>query len=101
MHRFGDLVIDPDAREVRVGGARVELTRLEFDLLDVLSANPRVVFSRARLLDRVWGPEWYGDDHLVDVHVANLRRKLGDDPRSPRYVRTVRGVGYCVAGGAE
>jgi DNA-binding response OmpR family regulator len=94
LRRFGDLEIDPAAREVHRGGSPVELTKIEFDLLDVLSAEPRVVFSRERLLERVWGGEWFGDDHVVDVHVANLRAKLGDDPRAPRYVRTVRGVGY-------
>ncbi len=94
LRRFGDLVVDPAAREVRRGGDLVELTRLEFDLLDVLSERPRVVFSRRQLLERVWGSDWVGDEHLVEVHIANLRRKLGDDPRSPRYVRTVRGVGY-------
>ncbi len=92
--RFGDLVIDPAAREVHRGGQPIELTRLEFDLLDALSEHPRVVHGRRQLLARVWGQDWFGDDHLVDVHVANLRRKLGDDPRRPRYVRTVRGVGY-------
>jgi two-component system response regulator VanR len=92
--RFGDLVLDPLAREVRRDGEPVELTRLEFDLLDALSERPRLAFSRRQLLERVWGPSWFGDEHVVDVHVANLRRKLGDDPRSPRYVRTVRGVGY-------
>jgi DNA-binding response OmpR family regulator len=72
----------------------VELTRIEFDLLDALSESARLVLTRSQLLERVWGPSWFGDDHVVDVHIANLRRKLGDDPRSPRYVRTVRGVGY-------
>ncbi|HUH15463.1 MAG TPA: response regulator transcription factor [Gaiellaceae bacterium] len=91
--RFGDLVIDPLAREVSRDGVPVELTRLEFDLLDALSERPRVAFSRRALLDRVWGP-WFGDEHVVDVHVAKLRRKLGDDARRPRYVLTVRGVGY-------
>ena len=98
--RFGELTIDPDAREVLRDGAPVELTRLEFDLLDVLSESPRVAFSRRQLIERVWGGSWFGDDHLVDVHIANLRRKLGDDPRSPRYVRTVRGVGYRMGSGA-
>jgi DNA-binding response OmpR family regulator len=92
--RFGDLEIDPRAREVRVAGQPVELTKIEFDLLDALSADPRVVFSRERLLERVWGGEWFGDDHVVDVHIGNLRAKLSDDPRHPRYVRTIRGVGY-------
>jgi DNA-binding response OmpR family regulator len=92
--RFGDLVIDPDAREVTVAGAPVELTRLEFDLLDSLSARPRVAFSRRQLVERVWDEGWISDDHIVDVHIVRLRRKLGDDAASPRYVLTVRGVGY-------
>ena len=97
--RFADLEIDAEAREVQVGGQPVELTKIEFDLLDVLSAEPRVVFSRERLLERVWGGEWFGDDHVVDVHIANLRAKLGDDPRTPRFVRTIRGVGYRMGDG--
>jgi DNA-binding response OmpR family regulator len=97
--RFGTLVVDPSAREVVLDGEAIELTKLEFDLLETLSAEPRVAFSRAQLLERVWGPSWFGDDHVVDVHVANLRRKLGDDPAAPRYVRTVRGVGYRMGDG--
>lgn len=97
--RFGILEIDPPAREVTVAGKPVALTRLEFDLLDTLSAEPRVAFSRKQLLEHVWGPSWFGDDHVVDVHIANLRRKLGDDPNAPRYVRTVRGVGYRMGDG--
>ena len=92
--RFGDLTIDVAAREVRRGEAVVELTRLEFDLLDALSERPRVAFSRGQLLDRVWGSDWVGDDHLVDVHIAKLRSKLGDEAQAPRYIHTVRGVGY-------
>ena len=92
--QFGGLVIDPAAREVSVDGKPVELTRLEFDLLDALSARPRLAFSRRQLVERVWGEDWYGDEHIVDVHIVRLRRKLGDDPTQPRYVLTVRGVGY-------
>ena len=97
--RVGDLTIDPDAREVLQGGEPIELTRLEFDILDALSEVPRVVVTRAQLLERVWGSGWVGDDHVVDVHVANLRRKLRDDPVRPRYVRTIRGIGYRVEPG--
>ncbi len=99
LRRFGALEIDVAAREVTVDGAPVELTKLEFDLLDALSESPRLVLSRTQLLERVWGPGWFGDDHVVDVHVGNLRQKLGDDPRAPRFVRTVRGVGYRMAAG--
>ncbi len=96
---FGTLTLDPLAREVTLDGATLELTRIEFDLLDTLTAQPRVAFSRAQLLERVWGENWFGDDHLVDVHISNLRRKLRDDPRSPDFVATVRGVGYRMGAG--
>lgn len=98
--RAGKLTIDPLAREVRVEGVDVELTRIEFDLLDKLSARPKMVFTRAKLLEAVWGPDWFGDDHVVDVHISSLRRKIGDDPQSPHYIRTVRGVGYRFGEGA-
>ncbi len=98
--RFGDLTIDPGAREVRVGSVKVDLTRIEFDLLDALSQRPRLVLSRSQLLERIWGENWYGDDHVVDVHMSSLRRKIGDDPQSSRYIRTVRGVGYRLADGS-
>jgi DNA-binding response OmpR family regulator len=94
VRRFGRLELHARAREVRLDGNPVELTRLEFDLLETLSAEPRVAFSRAQLLERVWGSDWFGDDHVVDVHIANLRHKLGDNPAASKYVRTVRGVGY-------
>jgi DNA-binding response OmpR family regulator len=94
LRRIGDLEIDTLARDVRAGGREVDLTRIEFDLLDALSGAPRVVFTRDQLLERVWGPSWFGDDHIVDVHLSKLRQKLGDDPQSPRYIRTMRGVGY-------
>jgi DNA-binding response OmpR family regulator len=100
VRRFGALEVDPQAREVRLDGRTVELTKLEFDLLDTLSGEPRVAFSRTQLLQRVWGENWFGDDHVIDVHIANLRRKLGDDADSARYVRTVRGVGYRMGDGA-
>lgn len=93
VRRFGELEVDPLAREVRIGGRPIELTPLELGVLDALSEQPNVAFTRRQLLDRVWGP-WFGDEHVVDVHVANLRRKLGDEARSGRFVRTIRGVGY-------
>jgi DNA-binding response OmpR family regulator len=98
-HRvFGDLVIDLPAREVRVGSTLVPLTRLEYDLLETLSSRPRVVFTRQQLLDALW-EDAAGDQHLVDIHVGHLRRKLGDDPKSARYVITIRGVGYRMGSG--
>nr|WP_030501654.1 response regulator transcription factor [Micromonospora purpureochromogenes] len=92
--RLGELSVDPGAREVTVAGRQVDLTRLEFDLLDVLSARPRVAFTRRQLIEQVWGADWGGNEHIVDVHIAHLRRKLGDVPAAPRFVATVRGVGY-------
>jgi DNA-binding response OmpR family regulator len=91
-------MVDPEGRLVSVSDRPVELTRTEFDLLDALTANPKLVLSRRQLMERVWGPNWYGDDHVIDVHVSSLRRKIGDDPRNPRYIRTVRGVGYRLVG---
>ena len=75
-----------------VGEHRVHLTRLEFDLLATLADQPDVVFSRQMLLDRVWGPTWNGGNHVVDVHIANLRKKIDLDDH--RHITTVRGVGY-------
>lgn len=91
---FGDLTIDPAAREVTLAGQPVALTRTEFDILDALSAAPRQAYSRRSLVADVWGADWYGDDHLVDVHIAHIRAKLADDTTDPRYIFTVRGVGY-------
>jgi DNA-binding response OmpR family regulator len=77
--------------------AVLDLTRTEFDLLATMAAHPRAAFTRRQLIDAVWGPEWYGDEHVVDVHVGHLRRKLGDNATSPTHIRTVRGVGYGMA----
>ena len=96
---FGDLEIDVSGREVRVEGSPVALTRTEFDVLAALSQSPRLVLTRRRLIGQVWGQDWVGDEHLVDVHVGHLRRKLRDDASDPRYVRTVRGVGYRMGDG--
>jgi DNA-binding response OmpR family regulator len=94
IRTFGDLCIDVEGREVTVDGTPVSLTRTEFDVLAALSQDPGVVITRAQLIGAVWGPNWVGDEHLVDVHIGHLRRKLGDDATRGRYVRTVRGVGY-------
>jgi DNA-binding response OmpR family regulator len=98
---FGDLVIDLPAHEVRVGSSVMPLTRMEYDLLETLSSRPRVVFSRQQLLDAVWDEASgiVSDEHLVDIHIGHLRRKLGDDPRAARYVLTIRGVGYRMGSG--
>jgi DNA-binding response OmpR family regulator len=89
----GPLEIDVSAREAVLDGVPLDLTKIEFDLLLTLASAPRRTFTRGQLLERVWG-EWYGDDHLIDVHMANLRRKLGESASDQRLIRTVRGVGY-------
>lgn len=90
----GDLQIDPAAFQVQQAGRPVELTATEFRLLLELATTPGRVLSRELLLERVWGYDYLGDSRLVDMAVKRLRDKLADDPRSPRYVATVRGVGY-------
>ena len=92
--RVGELAVDPRRRSVVLRDAPVSLTTLEFDLLATLIREPGVVHTRQQLLDRVWGLDYVGDEHVVDVHLANLRRKLGDDASRPSFVETVRGVGY-------
>lgn len=96
---FGPLSIDPASREACLDGEPIALTRTEFDILAALSSRPGVVWSRRQLIDTVWGEPWVGNDHLVDVHVGHVRRKLGDDPTAPRFVHTVRGVGYRMGSG--
>ncbi len=94
------LEVDGPRHEVRVDGAPVDLTPIEFGILAALARDPGIVVSRSALLDSVWGPEFVGDDHLVDVHITNLRRKLGDDAERPRFIETVRGFGYRLMGAA-
>ncbi|MDG3012929.1 response regulator transcription factor [Rhodococcus sp. D2-41] len=97
--RFGPLEVDLDGREARLGGRTRDLTVTEFNLLATLARQPHVAFTRRQLIDAVWGDDWVGDDRLVDVHIGHLRRKLGDDAAAPRFVRTIRGVGYRMGGG--
>lgn len=94
--RIGALVIDASAHTVTLGDNPIALTGREFALLATLARHPGRVFTRAQLLDEVWGDEYY-DDHVVDVHIANLRKKLESDPARPHYITTVRGVGYRMA----
>lgn len=91
----GDLVVDVDRRRVEVAGlGEVKLTAKEFDLLRVLAANPGIVLKRDRLMEKVWGYEYIGDTRTVDVYIRHLREKLADDAENPRFIETVRGVGY-------
>ena len=92
---FDGLVVDGSSREVRLDGDPVELTPKEFDLLAYLAASPRIAMSRSTLLENVWDSSpYYQDPSTVTVHVARLRQKIERDPNQPRWITTVRGVGY-------
>ncbi len=91
---FEDLVIDPERREISTDAGPVTLSALEFDLLVALASAPGRVFSRAQLLEDVWGYDFYGDERVVDVHIRGMRAALGDDATNPQIIATVRGVGY-------
>jgi DNA-binding response OmpR family regulator len=88
------LVVDPDRRIASLDGRTLNLTFTEFELLHILAKNPGRAFTRDDLLMRVWGQDFFGDARTVDVHVRHLREKLLEDPQSPRFIETVRGVGY-------
>lgn len=92
--RFDDLVIDLDGQSIRIGDEVLSVTATEYKLITMLASAPGRLFSRMQLLEHVWGTNYYGDDHVVDVHIANARRKLREDTGSPRYIETVRGAGY-------
>jgi DNA-binding response OmpR family regulator len=92
--RFDGLTVDVERHEVVVDEKPVELTALEFELLSTLAGAPGRVFTRRQLIERVWGWDFYGDERVVDVHVRNLRKALGDPAEGSRFVGTVRGVGY-------
>jgi DNA-binding response OmpR family regulator len=91
---FEGITLDPSRREVRCDDELVDLTALEFDLLCALASAPGRVFTRRQLLERVWGWDYFGTERVVDVHIGNLRKVLVDDAANPRFIATVRGVGY-------
>jgi len=91
---IGAFELDPGARLARLDGHELALTRKEFDLLAELARNAGQVVSREDLMARVWDVNWFGSTKTLDVHIGALRRKLGDDPASPNYIETVRGVGF-------
>ncbi|MCL1587837.1 MAG: response regulator transcription factor [Actinomycetia bacterium] len=99
--RFAGLTIDESSREVLSNGEPVELSALEFDLLLALAQGPNRVFTRHQLLERVWGWDYFGVERVVDVHVGNIRKVLGDDASNPTYIATVRGIGYKFIGSPE
>jgi len=92
--RAGDLAMDIERHTVTIAGKEIALAPKEFELLACLAANKGRVLSRALLLQRVWGDDFYGDDRTVDVHIRWLRLKIEDNPTNPRRLITVRGVGY-------
>lgn len=91
---FENLTVDQARREVTRGSHLCDLTALEFDLLSAMASAPGRVFTRRQLVERVWGWDFFGDERVVDVHIRNLRKALGDDASDPQVIGTVRGVGY-------
>ena len=89
-----DVHVDPRSRRAWQGERELELTPKEFDLLALLVHEAGAVVARGRIIEEVWDPNWFGPTKTLDMHVLSLRRKLGDDPAHPRYITTVRGVGY-------
>lgn len=91
---YGDLIVDPARREVKVNSQPIALTSLEFDLLYCLASQPGRVWSRAELIHRVWEYDYVGDQRVVDVHIGQIRKKIETDTSHPAMIQTVRGVGY-------
>lgn len=91
---IANLMLDMDKHEVTKDGEKIDLTLKEFELLRLLVQNKGKVLTRDFLLDKVWGYEYYGETRTVDVHVRHLRQKIEDDDRNPKYIETVRGIGY-------
>jgi DNA-binding response OmpR family regulator len=96
LQRVGDLVIDVSRHSAAIGDRPLQLTRSEFRVVTLLASEPGRVFTRDELVDHLWDGDFDGDRRAIDVHMSNLRRKLEDDPRNPRRLQTVRGVGYCL-----
>jgi two-component system response regulator RegX3 len=94
VRAIGEVRLDPARREVTFRGEPVELSRKEFNLLQLLMSNAGSVVTRETLIDEVWDTNWFGSTKTLDVHISGIRRKLDDHPANPRYVHTVRGVGF-------
>jgi DNA-binding winged helix-turn-helix (wHTH) protein len=90
----GDLVINARSREVIRHGEVVDVTKTEFDLLVIMATHPRQVFTARQLFQFVWSSQYFDADHVIETHISRLRRKLGESGSHPRYIHTVRGVGY-------
>jgi two-component system, OmpR family, alkaline phosphatase synthesis response regulator PhoP len=93
-YEFGDLVVDLSRRQVWVYGERVDLTATEFEILRFLAAHPGWVYSRRQIMQQLWDGNFYGETRSADVHIQRIRKKIEPDPRNPRYIQTVRGMGY-------
>ena len=92
--KFSNIELNSNSRTVVVSGKLVELTKKEFDLLEIMMESPTLAFSRRTLLESIWGGDWYGEIHVVDVHIGHLRKKLIEAGCSEGLIRTVRGVGF-------
>lgn len=103
--RHGDLTIDVKSRSAFLAGDSLHLTKIEFDVLALLASEPNRVFTRTEILEAIWDGSWHGDGAMLDVHIANLRKKLGDSGRRQRWIKTIRGVGFLflpqVGGGTQ
>ena len=93
-YEFGDLVVDLSRRQVWFHGERVDLTATEFEILRFLAAHPGWVYSRQQIMQQLWDGNFYGETRSADVHIQRIRKKIEPDPRNPRYIQTVRGMGY-------
>jgi two-component system, OmpR family, alkaline phosphatase synthesis response regulator PhoP len=93
-YEFGDLVVDLSRRQIWVHGERVDLTATEFEILRFLAAHPGWVYSRQQIMQQLWDGNFYGETRSADVHIQRIRKKIEPDPRNPRYIQTVRGMGY-------
>jgi two-component system, OmpR family, response regulator RegX3 len=91
---IGEILLDPASRTVTKAGEPIELAAKEFDLLEFLMSHAGEVMRREHIMDEVWDPHWFGPTKTLDVHVSWLRKKIEDDPSDPRYITTVRGVGF-------
>ena len=91
---FGDLTVDFEKREVLIKNNKLELTLKEFELLEILIRNKGKILTRDTLLDKIWGYEYIGETRTVDVHIRYLRKKIESDDKNPKFIETIRGVGY-------
>ena len=98
---IGELRLDPGRHEATLAGNSLDLSRKEYELLKTLMDEAGIVITREALIERVWDMNWFGSTKTLDVHVSGLRRKLGDDAHHPRYIHTVRGVGFRFASAEE